>query len=575
MKFCVPAFRAIRFQRKAFASYIKGLFFFALAVSAIHAQAQTLPDAGVLRQQIEREEKPALPMPGLLPKPAPAPLKELTGAMLVVKTFRFSGNQKLSEEALQAVVASYTNRPLDFAQLQDATAAVGKAYRDAGWVVRVYLPQQEIEDGIVSIEVVEAVFGSLRFDGKPSLRLPESLVQRYVDQVQKPGEPLYSPAIDRAILLLGDLPGVAVTGDLREGPNSGQTDLAFKVQDKPLFSADAAVDNTGSPSTGINHLSVGMNFNSPLGRRDLFSANLMLSEGSRYGRVALSLPLGYAGWRVSANGSYMAFTVITPALRSLNIQGMSTSYGLDASYPLLRSRLDNLYLALGYERKDFFNEANLATSSQYAITAGSVALNSNHVDQFWGGGINSFGLTLRHGSVNLNGSPNQKTDAATTATDGHFEKIAYSVNRLQALTQTMLVYASFTGQATHNNLDSGEKFYLGGVRAYPASEAGGGNGKLASLELRARLPQGFDLTGFYDWGKVTVNRNNSFFGAAAPNHLSLQGFGITAGWSRSGINLKATLARRIGRNPNPTATGTDQDGTLHINRLWLQAALQL
>ncbi len=41
-----------------------------------------------------------------------------------------------------------------------------------------------------------------------------------------------------------------------------------------------------------------------------------------------------------------------------------------------------------------------------------------------------------------------------------------------------------------------------------------------------------------------------------------------------GLNVKATLVRRIGSNPNPTSTGKDQDGSLTLNRLWLIASLQ-
>jgi hypothetical protein len=42
--------------------------------------------------------------------------------------------------------------------------------------------------------------------------------------------------------------------------------------------------------------------------------------------------------------------------------------------------------------------------------------------------------------------------------------------------------------------------------------------------------------------------------------------------STSGLSLKATWARRIGENPNPTLTGKDQDGTLQRNRFWLTAS---
>lgn len=112
------------------------------------------------------------------------------------------------------------------------------------------------------------------------------------------------------------------------------------------------------------------------------------------------------------------------------------------------------------------------------------------------------------------------------------------------------------------------------MRAYPASEAGGSNGQLLNLELRARLPLGVGLSGFYDWGHVTVNRNNDFAGAALINGYVLKGAGLGLAWSAPArLTLKAVWARRIGSHPSPNLNGSDQDGSLHKNRFWLQASL--
>ena len=112
------------------------------------------------------------------------------------------------------------------------------------------------------------------------------------------------------------------------------------------------------------------------------------------------------------------------------------------------------------------------------------------------------------------------------------------------------------------------------MRAYPSSEAGGSAGQLLNLELRYRLPQGFTVTGFYDAGQVSVNTNNNFASAPVLNDYALKGAGLALAWQgESGLNLKATWARRIGDNPNPTATGTDQDGSLVADRFWLALSL--
>jgi hypothetical protein len=35
------------------------------------------------------------------------------------------------------------------------------------------------------------------------------------------------------------------------------------------------------------------------------------------------------------------------------------------------------------------------------------------------------------------------------------------------------------------------------------------------------------------------------------------------------------VANRLGQNPNPTSAGQDQDGSLIMNRFWLNASLAL
>ena len=99
---------------------------------------------------------------------------------------------------------------------------------------------------------------------------------------------------------------------------------------------------------------------------------------------------------------------------------------------------------------------------------------------------------------------------------GHtpYRKTSASLLYLQALSRDWTVYASVLGQRASKNLDSSEKFSLGGaqgVRAYPVGEAAGDEGALATLELRYALPQWLGATPqlvlFADSGRVRINKN--------------------------------------------------------------------
>ncbi len=542
------------------------------------AVAQTAPpDAGDFLQRIERDRLPALPRPQAPQAPVPPPLQAQPVVLVTAQVFRFVGNTLLSAEQLAPAVAPFLNRPLDFTQLQAAAAAVAAAYREAGWVVRAYLPKQEITDGIVTIQIVEAVFGKVILEGGAPLRLRFDTALSIVAAQQAPGQPLNANAVDRALLLIDDLPGVSTVGSLVEGAHDGETDLVLKFADEPLLMSDATLDNTGSRSTGDQRLAANLTLNSALGLGDLISANLIHTEGSDYARFAASVPVGFDGWRMGVNASHMVYQLISPEFVALHASGKSVSTGFDANYPLIRTRQKNLYLALAYERKDFDNQANGGTISHYRTKAFTLGLNGNAFDSLGGGGANSASLALSRGNLNLDDSPNRATDASGPQAAGDYAKLRYSLSRQQVLGSDLALFAAWSGQIASKNLDSSEKFILGGatgVRAYPSGEASGSEGQMFNLELRYKLPQNLSLTGFYDWGQVTVNRNNHFTGAAALNTYSLQGAGLALAWqSGGGLNVKATLARRIGDNPNPTATGNDQDGSLSKNRFWLTASL--
>ena len=542
-------------------------------VGVTRAQA---PDAGALLQQIEKQKRNPLP-PKAAPQLAlPQPLQSFGSAMVEVKEFRFTGNTLLTSKELAARVAGFANRAASFTDLQNAAIAVANAYRKAGWVVRAYLPEQDVSAGMVTIQIVESIFGQVYVDGR-SKRVSKERVRQIVATAQTPGKLLSAASLDRALLLIGDIPGLRSTGGLSEGQNQAETDLVLALSDGPFVAGEVDADNTGARSTGAARVIASGSLNSPFRIGDRADVLLLHSHGSDYARAAYGLPIGSGGWHFGLDASHLSYNVVTPQLGALDAHGTSSTAGVNASYPLLRSRLRNLYFSLTADAKRFDNQSAAVTTTHYKTRTESVGLYGNLFDAWGGGGANSASLTLWQGKLDLAGSPNQAADALTTRAAGNFDKLVISASRQQAVTDHLSVYASIAGQFASKNLDSSEKFYLGGsagVRAYPEDEAGGAQGVLLNLETRSALPWNTTLTGFLDWGSVRVNKNNHIDGAAQPNSESLEGVGVSLGWlGKSGISLKATAARRLGNNPNPTSTGTDQDGSLIRNRLWLQASV--
>lgn len=573
-----------------------------LALSSFAALAQAPPSAGSLLQQIERDRVAPAPLQVAPQSPVvQTPQRTVTGPTVVVSEFVFTGNTVLHSDQLRKALLGYLGRPLGFVELQAAAAEVAQVYREAGWVVQTYLPEQSAEVSIatnprlgagaspelteatgttpkgvkITIQIVEALFGSARVNEPVHLRMDTSLVLKMVERAQAPGALIRVDAIDRAMLLIGDLPGVAASATLVPGKTDKTTDLLLALADGPLLNGDVAGDNAGGRSTGALRASANLALNGPFRRGDLFTTNLLHTQGSDYVRLGASLPVGTDGWRVGVNAAHLAYRVTASDFAALNAHGTSTSVGAEATYPLVRANQHSLTVGLSADSKRLSNQSAGATTTQYAVNTWSVAFNGSQIDTFGGGGANRAQVALVGGQVNLNGSPNQAADAATSQVAGRFAKLRYLVSRQQALSGEAGLYAQLSGQTADKNLDASEKFYLGGangVRAYPANEGGGSEGQMVNLELRRNLPGRLGAMVFYDWGHVTLNHNNGFTGAAPLNSYSLQGYGLGANWAPLlGLNLRMVWAHRVGSNPNPTATGRDQDGTLSKSRFWLSA----
>ena len=312
----------------------QGLIPFQLLMFALSAQAQSAPDAGALRQQLEQgRNPPSLPKKSLTElAPEPEPMKDPGGgAELTVKEFQVRGNTLMSTPELQESLKPYVDRPLSFAELRGVAAKVGVLYRKRGWVVRAYLPQQEVKDGVFTIQVVEAMYGQTRIEDATT-RLPLARVQATVDAAQPAGAPLNADHLDRALLLLNDMPGVIANGTLVSGKGERETDLVLRMGDRPLTRTEISADNTGSSSTGAAHLNGTVTLNSPLKMGDQFTLSALHSSGSDYGRAGASLPLGNDGLRVGVNGSLMKYKLVSEQFAGLDMRGSSTSAGIDTSY---------------------------------------------------------------------------------------------------------------------------------------------------------------------------------------------------------------------------------------------------
>ena len=518
---------------------------FSLAQAQTQTQSIPAPNAGqVLR---ELQTPPAAPpgtAPALRAEPA-ADAASVNQTKVLIKSIAITGNQEIPTSELLPLVASLVGSEQTLAQLNAAARRITAYYRAKGYAVaRALLPAQDITSGAVTMTVIEGRVSSSRVAN--TSRLPDALVGSYFGDV-KPGDVIRSTQIDRGILLLQDTPGVALSrATLQPGASVGTSELLIEVTPAPMLSGSATLDISGNRYTGEYRLGGNFALASPLGLGDQLSFSaLTAGPGLSFGRLAYQIPVGSEGLRLGA-AYFDTRYKLGREFALLDAQGSAKSTSVFAAYPFIRSPLRNLSGTASYETKslnDRVNATNTTTDRKVGVT--SLGLAGNLQDGWLGGGINTADLTLVMGNLNIASAGALAIDAASAQTNGSYSKVAYGLGRLQRISDSTQLLLSFNGQQASKNLDSSEKFSLGGptgVRAYPIGEATGDEGLKGTVELRHLYSANWQVTAFYDFGTVRVNKTS--FGAAASNSKNLAGagFGVNATYDK--VQVRAALAWR-------------------------------
>lgn len=489
-------------------------------------------------------------------------------AKIQVNSLHLTGQSLYSESELLSLTGFTAGEELSLGQLQQMAARIAAFYHQNGYfVAQAYLPAQEIQQGAVTIAVVEGRYGDV------SLRNQSNLSDRQANSALdglNSGDVIDSAPLESRLLLLSDTPGVNVRSTLVPGASVGAADLIVDVTPGQTLTGSVDADNAGNYYTGEYRLGATLNINNLAGQGDVATLRALTTfDGLNYGRAAYQMQFGKATAGVAY--SRMEYE-LGKGFSDLDANGTADVASVFASYPLIRSRRSNLYAQLGYDYKTFEDRIDaipLVTDKNIHVVMAS--LHGNHRDDLGGGGLTAASLTWSSGVLDIETPAAHDFDAATARTNGHYDKLAGQISRLQYITDRLSLYGALSGQIASKNLDSSEQMSLGGmygVRAYPQGEAFGDEGYLATLEARLLLPQFSEqqvgqvhLIGFVDAGSVTVNKDPW---DGSDNSRTLSGAGVGVNWiDNNNFSVKAYYAHKLGSEDATAAP--DSDG-----RLWVQ-----
>ena len=553
--------------------HLKFVLLCALLLPALPAGAQQPPDAGtLLRQQPPSPQAVPAKPPAIKPAP-PSATPDDSGPRILVKGFRVRGNTLIAEAELIAQMRELVGQERSLGQLQNAALVLIGYYAQKGYLARVFLPPQNIKDGVVEYQVIEGLRGSLKIDNKGE-RVDVARVQRFVEERLAAGAVMDLAALGEVLGILNEQPGLQVTASLAPGKGDRDVDIAIAAADQPLVSANLGASTQGPRGTGALQLSGSATLNNPTGRFDALSLLANRSQGSTFVRADYGLAVGDRGLRVGANVSALRYHLVQADFVALNARGEADTVGLTASYPLAQRTVFNLRLIGSLDQKRLVDRTVAGETGNRRVRAANVGLSGYSISAEGPlSGVLSFGAGVVTGVADQRNAAALAADQAGRQTQGGFLKATWNAGLLRALDQSWTFNATVRGQFAAKNLDSSERLSLGGpsgVRAYPAGEAAGDAGWVGSVGLQRPLGDQWTLGGFLDAGGIQVNHRQPAAGAAARNSYELAGAALTANWRPvAQTTLNFILATPLGSNPGAQANGNNSDGSRRASRLWI------
>lgn len=544
-------------------------------LSTVCAAAETVPNAGGLLQTVPTQPRqsstPAAPaLPTIRPDP-PAAMPETTA--FLVRQLRVDGNTVFDTATLQALLASMLDQRLTLPQIAQGIEAITAYYREAGYpLARTIIPAQTIENGVVRVHVVEASWGQVELRNNSAVS--DTVLLRALSNLE-PGSVIRLDAMERATLLLSDLPGLVPRALLRAGQEVGTSDLVVDTQPGAPWSVALSADNFGSRYTGVGRTNANVQWNNPLGQGDTLGLSSVTSEsgGLNYARLAYEVPVLMAGMQAGVDNSGMQYRLGDNA-GSLMASGKADTSSAWLRSALVRSPNTNLNARLSWTNnvlQDHVDSTGVQTDR--SVNVWSLELSGERQDDFLGGGKNTLGFALYTGQVTFDDETAGALDASTAQTAGGFGRATWALSRTQALGTSVSAVLNMNGQWAQKNLDNGQKFSVGGatsVRAYRSGVLSGDSGASGSFELRYTLPtsQALEQTGTWQLAAfidgATVQTNQSPWSSGS-NEASISSAGLGLNWQGpKGASLRMFIASSMGELPSQLA-GSE---STHTNAWW-------
>ena len=492
-----------------------------ISPSLVQAQVPPAGESGVSQKALEQSQPEFHPPEEEL---SPLSIKDSrtvadpgAGPKFIVKEFQVTGNTLIDDATLAPILEVGDGLEVTLGILHLIAQKINSLYAMEGYVLtRAYIPEQEIENGVVTIQVVEGSLGKIEVSGNEKFQR-EGIEARLQPLLGDPA--LKESTLEKYLLGLNAIQGLKVKAVLKPGEVFGTSDLTVETKESRTFRIAFDADNFGSRFTGEQRYGLTGEAGSLLVLGDRLSIRGVKSNDDQdFINPSYSIPIGPYGTTATVSYIFTEFN-LGGELAVLNAGGQANIFTVDVSHSLFQTRSSEFHLSLGGEIRDFENELAGAVSSDDKLRDAYLSAGGFFKDPLRARTFYNLRLQQGFGESDVSDPLNSRFQGRGDALVSSFDVTRYQ----STFVGKTYLRVMAKGQIVSKRVLSPDQFAIGGfgsVRGYPLAEAAGDNGFIVSAELVVPFP--FKVTVIKSPRKIQLDQMLSFFAFLDHGHVHIK-----------------------------------------------------
>ncbi len=416
---------------------------------------------------------------------------EQTEAKFDLLELRVKGNTLLGRKELERTVYPFLGLKKSIDTVENARNALEDVYRKKGYqTVAVDIPEQNVQNGVVYLQVVEGKVSRLRV--KDSRYFSLGSIKAGVPELAEGNVPNLPVMQKQLAALSNKSPDRKITPILRAGDTPGTLEVDLKVKDELPLHGRIELNGRNTSSTSRTRLVSTLHYDNLW--QKLHSASIMYQVAPENneevdvwaGTYALPLPntdAKMAFYAVSSSSNAQVASV-----GALSVVGIGEIYGARLIKPMPGLDNYNHSFTVGVDYKDFKENLNLIGADTIKTPISYLPFMMQYGASLSGKeSFTTFNLGLNF-SVRGLGNDQQEFENKRFNARSDYMFLTSGISFDYNLPWEMELASRVSGQVSSSPLISNEQFSLGGaqsIRGYFETQALADDGLVGSLELRS------------------------------------------------------------------------------------------